>query len=215
LPKKNIRLIARKPLLRWTVEATLQSKRLDDIVLSTDSEEIARVCPEIFWLKRPSEFAKDESPMIDVVMHAVRELKKNADAYILLQPTAPLRMAKHIDEAVKLLEKRPDAASVVSVCKVPIKYNPEWLFTEQNGYLKVCNNKSLKDRIRRRQDFPPAYQTNGAIYLFRAECLKESPPNLYGDKPIPYIMEDFFGVSIDTPEDFLECERRLNSLEKK
>src|ERR1043166_8417625 len=103
IPRKNIRLLAGKPLLQYTAEAALAAKQLERVILSTEDEEIAQVgkiCGLEVPFLRPPELARDDTPTLPVLQHAVNALEKTGarfDAICLLQPTAPLRQSNDID----------------------------------------------------------------------------------------------------------------------
>lgn len=220
IPGKNIKPIAGKPLMAYTIEAAQKSAVLDRLILSTDSGEIASVarrhgCEVPFM--RPAELARDDTPHLPVVQHAARRLKEDEgyapDAIMILQPTAPLRQDFHIRESGELFEKS-GADSLVSVSEAPIKYNPCWMFfRDELGYLRLSTGQPVKHRIKRRQDFPTSYITNGAIYLFRTNLLFDAEdPNFYGDKVLGYVMDPKFDISIDEPGDWENAERALNAV---
>src|SRR5207248_3052879 len=109
LPLKNIRLLRGKPLLQYTAEAALKSRRLSEVILSTEDDEIARIgerCGLKVPFLRPEELARDDTPTLPVVKHAVKWLEDRGDRYdaiCLLQPTNPLRRAEDIDGCIELL----------------------------------------------------------------------------------------------------------------
>src|SRR3954463_16375891 len=130
LPGKNLRLLAGKPLIAHTIDTARESKAFDRVILSTDDEAIAtagrsRGCDVPFM--RPPDLARDETPHLPVLQHAVQWLADNdryvPDAVMILQPTSPLRRAQDICESIALLETS-GADSVVSVSEVPAHYNP-------------------------------------------------------------------------------------------
>jgi CMP-N-acetylneuraminic acid synthetase len=129
---------------------------------------------------------------------------------MILQPTSPLRQPQHIREAIDLL-LRTDADSVVSTSAVPSHYHPlRTLRIEPSGdAVLFVTGQSVRHRINRRQDLPPASVMNGAIYVFRRDVLFAAEPSLYGDRTVGYSMPDPFGLSIDEPEDWVEAERAL------
>lgn len=186
IPRKNVVPLAGKPLIAWTIEAALNSSLLDRVVVSTDDEEIREVAQR--WgaevpFMRPAELAQDDSPHIPVIIHAVEWLEsqegKRWDYVLLLQPTSPLRSAEDIDGAIELACER-EADGVVSVHPAPS--HP--YFTK-----RITADGRLEDFVTkpegylRRQDLPPAYALNGAIYLIRCESLIEEhslfPPRTY------------------------------------
>ena len=161
---------------------------------------------------RPSELARDETPHLPVLQHAVSWLAEHQayrpDAVIILQPTSPIRRAEHIHEAMTLLSRR-DVDSVVSVSAVPPHMNPmRMLRVDENGGAALfVSGEPVRRRINRRQDMPEAWVMNGALYAFRTDVLFDAEPSLYGDRTIAMRMPDPFGISIDTPDDWLEAEK--------
>lgn len=217
IPGKNIKPLAGKPLIAYTIGAAKESGIFDRLILSTDDERIAEVARghgcEVPFL-RPAKFAQDTTPHLPVVQHAVKWLKDNEsyspDWVMILQPTAPLRQAFHIREAIDLMQKT-GADSVVSVYEVPGHYNPHWQFViGENNRMAIFTGETFSGIIRRRQDLPKTYTRNGAIYLFRTDLLFDpADPNFYGDRISAYIMDDRYNVNIDNMVDWEEAERRL------
>jgi CMP-N-acetylneuraminic acid synthetase len=215
IPRKNMRVLAGKPLLSWTAEAALESK-LDRIILSSEDEEILNFARgkgvEVPFV-RPRELAGDDTPSLDVVMHAVEELRRTegylADAVMLLQPTSPLRTSKHINEAIELFSKKPEATSLVSVVKAPHNMIPESLMRlEGDGYLNHV--RSWGEGLSQRQKKPIYFARNGAaIYLVRTSYLLEKK-SLYGPRILPYEMPRHESVDIDDLLDFEICEYLLS-----
>src|SRR5204863_8185686 len=162
--------LAGRSLLEYVHDAARAAARLDRTVLSTDDDEIAaeglRVGLEVPF-KRPAELARDDTPMIDVIRHAVAwvEAQGEAPAYIvLLQPTSPLRRGTHIDDVVNLLvTSRAD--SVVTVVEVPKHLSPDYVMKIEDGVLRPFLPEGA--RITRRQDVRPAYFRDGTVYAFR------------------------------------------------
>jgi CMP-N,N'-diacetyllegionaminic acid synthase len=204
IPRKNIVPLAGKPLIAWTIEAALSSRRLDRVLVSTDDAEIAQVAA--LWgvdapFARPGELAKDETPHILVVEHAIRWLEETEgvrpEYVLLLQPTSPFRTAEDIDAAIALAEAHA-AVAVVSVCEMG-----------RHPYLakRILADGTLADFMTtdipylRRQDLPPAYALNGALYLNRRESLLRDhtflPPGTLG-----YVMPPERSLDMDTEWDF-------------
>ena len=108
LPRKNIMELAGKPLIAWTIEAALNSQFIDEVVVTTDNQEIAIVAQQYganIPFLRPNKLASDTATTFDVVRHAIGHYRENGkifDFIILLQPTSPLRTKDHIDEAILL-----------------------------------------------------------------------------------------------------------------
>lgn len=204
VPRKNIRSLAGKPLIAWTIEAALQSSISSRIVVSTDDPEITVVGKEFgaeVPFLRPAELANDTATSESVIEHALSWMAQNEGFYpdllLLLQPTSPFRTGADIDNAFKLLKKKA-AAAVVSV--TPNLRPVQWLrMINEEGCLVDSGMGSLIDR---RQDAELYYALNGAIYLIHTDVfLKEH--TLYPKRTMPYIMPSERSLDIDSELDFL------------
>jgi CMP-N,N'-diacetyllegionaminic acid synthase len=205
VPGKNIRLLCGKPLLQYTAEAALGSRLLSRVVLTTDSEEIARVGKclglEVPFL-RPKELAEDDSPTLPVVQHAVEWLENQGerfDAVCLLQPTNPFRRSEDIDACIELLESS-GADAVVTVLPVPHEHNPHWVyFQNSSGFLHLSTGEDTP--ISQRQELPPAYHRDGSVYVTRRDVLIEGN-SLYGKRLSGYRVNPDLCVNIDAERDW-------------
>lgn len=202
VPGKNIRKVAGKPLIAWSIQAAAQSEQLSRVVVSTDDKEIAEVSRK--WgadvpFIRPVELAMDRSPHVPVLEHAVKwlEAHENArfDYVMLLQPTSPLRSSEDIDNAINLAVEH-DADGVTSICESP-----------SHPYLtKHIVDGKLRDFVAHpagylpRQELPPVYALNGAIYLVRSSVLMEHGI-LHPEDTRPYLMPAERSLQIDEPWD--------------
>ena len=200
LPGKNIKQLNGKPLICHTIGEALKSNNLDQVFVSTDDPAIAKISKncgaEI--INRPDELAKDESPAIDAIFHAINAIKDTSDKdiIILLQPTSPLRNATDIDAALDIFLKT-DCDSVISMYKV--EHSPYWCFKYKGDTFKpLFGNKGLKMR---RQELPDVYRPNGAIYITTIKNLYKNN-GFYCDKIVPYIMPPKRSVDIDEEIDF-------------
>ena len=210
IPGKNIRSLVGKPLIQYAVEAARSSNMVDRLILTTDSVEIAEVGKvlgvEVPFL-RPPELAQDNTPMVPVLEHAVQFVEMHGwqpDIILLLQPTAPLRRAEHIQLAVKLLvESKCD--SVVSVVEVPRHYVPDFVLRLEDGKLKPFLDVPL---VTRRQDARPAYSRDGTIYAFWRDLLVKKN-SIYGDDCRPLIIPYDQSCNLDTMDDWHEAETRI------
>lgn len=219
VPGKNIKELAGKPLIAYSIEAAGASGVFDRIILSTDDEKIAEVAKrygcEVPFM-RPADLATDTTPHNPVVRHAVMWLKEHEnympDSVMILQPTAPLRTAAHIREAVAMFETS-GADSVVSVAEIPSHYHPQWQFTVDEGNrMAIFTGEKFSQIVRRRQDLPKTYTRNGAIYLVNAaRLLDPTEENLYGNHVAAYIMKPEESVNIDTMEDWEKAEQILKA----
>lgn len=221
IPQKNIQMLGDMPLVCHTMREASKSK-LDRIIVSTEDKDVINAYLNCKLNKigervempfiRPAELAQDDTPMVDVIVHAVKNLSSegyNPDAVMILQPTSPFRTAAHINEAIQIFENK-EMDCLIGVKIVPIEWNPEHVFFEDaEGLLSVSTGRAVKDRLTSRQDFPVAYTPNGAIYLFKTlHCHSVDKPSIYGDRVFPYLMEEKYGLNIDTPEN-LEQARKL------
>lgn len=213
VPRKNARLLHGKPLIAYTIEASLNSSAIHRTIISTDDEEIARIGREFgaeVPFIRPSELALDTTPMFPVIEHALRtqiESGESYDAVCLLQPTNPLRRAEDIDACVNLLAKS-DADSVISVLPVPVEYNPRWVFWRNvDGSLSLSTGE--KEPVARRQDLPAAMHRDGTVYVSRTETIQRHK-NLYGNRILSYEMDPRYSVNIDTEADWQRAEERMS-----
>ena len=212
VPGKNIKILGTKPLLQYTAEAAKKSSLLSDIIISTDSPEIAAIarnCNIEVPFIRPAELATDTAPSIDLVIHAVNFLEQQGrsyDAVCLLQPTNPFRSVGFIDKAITKFENM-QADSLISVLPVPHEYNPHWTFVSTgDDSLKIATGE--KEIIKRRQDLPPAYFRDGSIYLTKTSVIKQQH-SFYGNR-IGYIESDpMFYINIDSSIDWTNAEDKL------
>ncbi|MBP1908189.1 cytidylyltransferase domain-containing protein [Methanolobus bombayensis] len=208
VPGKNAKELAGKPLIAYTIEAALASKYLDQVFVSTDDIEISNISEKYKAnvIKRPSELAKDNSPTIDAIFHAIDTIQNQnieVGMVVLLQPTSPLRTTFDIDKAIELFSEKK-CESLVSVCEA--EHPPFWYSQIEAGYLKpLMNEKYLKMR---RQDLPRTYLPNGAIYISIPSTLKKFN-GFYCSKTIPYIMPLQRSIDIDNEIDFMTVETIL------
>lgn len=202
VPRKNIHPVAGRPLIAWTIDAALASRAVTRTVVSTDSVEIANVArsheAEV-PVMRPPELARDDTPGVVPVLHLVEWLTQHErycpDHIVVLQPTSPLRTTEDIDAAIDLLVTR-NASSVVSVCRTP--HHPRWMKrVDDDG--AVAGLFEL-DEGTPRQELPPVYVLNGALYIVRRDVLLERR-SLYGEKTLAYVMPAERSLDIDTTWD--------------
>lgn len=209
IPGKNLRVVCGRSLVARAVESGLESRLVSRVLLSTDSEAIAgegrKAGAEVPFM-RPEELAKDDTPSLAVVTHALEWLERSEgrlpDILVLLQPTAPLRRGGHVDEALELLISS-GARSVVSVARVPGHHHPAWQFSIRDGALyPFLEGTKVAPR---RQDLPPTYTRNGAVYAAYVKTWLEGG-FVYGPGCVPYVMEPEDSVNVDGPEDLALAE---------
>jgi CMP-N-acetylneuraminic acid synthetase len=208
LPGKNILPLAGKPLISYSIEASLGSKYINKTFVTTDSEEIINVIQnyDINIIRRPEGLSTDTAKTIDVVIHAIQQLHEKPDYVVLLQPTSPLRTSKHIDEAFELL-KRKSANAVISVCEMD--HSPLWANTLPED---LSMEYFLPDSIteKRSQDLPKYYRINGAIYICKTDWLLEEKSFFLKKNIYAYIMSKAESIDIDDELDYLFAEILLN-----
>lgn len=203
--KKNIRLLADKPLIHYTINAALHSNYIDHVIVSTDDDEIMNVtlAEGIQVIKRPPEIAGDNAPTIDVILHVLDHFNGQnleSELVVLLQPTSPFRTSSDINAALDLFFQN-DCDSVISV--VEITHPPYWNMVMNGSYLRpLFDQEYLRMR---RQDLPKTYLPNGAIYIASAETLKQTH-SFYTPKMKPYIMPAERSLDIDSEFDLLFAE---------
>jgi len=190
IPGKNTKLLGGKPLILYTIETALASGAFDRVILTTDDEAAAALAStqgcEVPFM-RPPELSGDNTPHLPVMQHAISWLRDREgyipDAFMTLLPTSPLRQPAHIRDAIALAQST-GADSVIGVDELPAHFNPMRVVTiDGDGWARLfVGGRPVKERPGRRQDMPPAWVMNGAIYLTRAECVLELDSNLYGDR---------------------------------
>ena len=208
LPKKNIKLLAGKPLIAHTIEASINSKVVDRTIVSTDSEEIAKVSKEYGAevIMRPAELALGSSQSEPVLFHVVEELKKEnyvPDIIVFLQCTTPLRGPEQIKQCVGKIEKDGFDSVVTG--------------HETFGYFwKRKGDEFIPFREKRllRQDMEPWFRENGGTYVVKRDIL-EKEKNRYGGKIGMILMSEEDSWEIDTHFDFWLIEQIIKKrLEK-
>jgi CMP-N-acetylneuraminic acid synthetase len=199
IPGKNLAPLGGKPLLQWTVDAAQAARELTRVVLSTDDDEVAAAAG-VDVLRRPPELAQDDTPMLDVVRHAVAALAP--DVVVLLQPTSPLRRSEHVDACVRLLlESGADA--VMSVVEVPHAFRPDSLMDVVDGRLVA------RGTARTRQEKALVYARNGpAVLARRTDRIGD---DLYAGDVRPFVMDVRESLDVDHPIDLELAELLLGS----
>jgi len=206
--RKNIRDVAGKPLIAWTIEEAKKSRFIDRLILSSEDDEIIRVAQE--WgcevpFVRPAELAQDDTPGIDPVLHAIDVLTKRYDYVVLLQPTSPLRTVDDIDECIQKCVDA-DASACVSVTE-PDK-NPYWMYT-LSGTDHLLPLLPHSETIARRQDLPKIYALNGAVYVANIDILSNTKSFLTADT-VAYLMDKERSCDIDSEFDLKIATLRLS-----
>jgi len=220
LPRKNIKLLCGEPLIAHTIKAALASKRISEVVVSTEDEEISEISTSYGAkvIKRPEELARDDSPTIDTIMHVINWFEEKGeyfDIVALLEATSPLRKKDDLDNAIELFMENIDKAdSLVSVGEVHTE-NPYITKRIKEGLVKPLI--TFEEGFHQRQQLPASYFPYGVIYMSKVDALKKYKA-FYQERTIPYFLERWQNYEIDDLYDFMCIEAilkyRLESYEE-
>lgn len=216
LPGKNIRPLIDKPLIAWSIEQALASKYISDVIVSTDSQEIADIAiqygAKVPFL-RPTHLAEDHSATSDVLIHLIDYLNKKNQIYeylFLLEPTSPLRETIDIDLAYEKLISTVNAKSIVGVSKVEAQHPDFCVSININGFLESANNF----KVVRRQDIESSFFFEGSIYISEIETYMANK-NFYHDKCLGFVFPKWKSFEIDDLTDFVIVEALLKNKQLK
>lgn len=209
IPLKNLVLLDGHSLIEYVIYAAKKSKRITRIICSTDHERIANVCEkhDVEIHRRPSELSGDDIPVLRVFKHLLRDIKKREkklpDIICILQPTSPFVMPAYIDDAVEKLENDIIADSVQTVTHFPHNYHAYNQRVIENGIVRfrfsrerqICYNKQTK----------PIHYIFGNLIVTRSRTLLEKD-DIFGSHSLPSIINIYYSVDIDGPEDLIWAE---------
>jgi CMP-N-acetylneuraminic acid synthetase len=190
--KKNLKPIAGKPLLVWTMEAARASKLLDRYVVSTEDDEIAKVTREmgVEVLDRPAALATDEATTLSVLQHALAQMP--AETLVLLQATSPIRDPDLIDRCIRrFLDTKPDSLATGFICK----------------YVEYGKNEL------RRQDITGFFYDDGNVYVIRADLIRAG--ERIGTRIERVLLDREQNVDVDDEFDFWLAEQILMKRQKR
>jgi len=213
LPNKNIKLLAGKPLIAYTIETALKSKLISRVIVTTDCPIIAKISKkygaEVPFL-RPKKLTTQKSGKLEVCKHVINFLSKkegsNIFSFIVLQPTSPLRLTADIDKAIKIFRKNK-ADSVVSFCKAkPLEWHR---YIRNNGSFYTIKRKNSINNLTKKIN----YLVNGSIYIFRTSFMKKNMK--YNKRSFSYIMPRERSVDIDDIDDFESAKYLISKKIKK
>lgn len=200
LPRKNVLDLGGKPLIAWTIEAALGCPFIDEVMVTTDDEEIAEIAKRYganVPFLRPAKLASDTATSFDTIKHSIDfyqyELGEKYDFVVLLQPTSPLRNAQNISKAFDLLCCNK-ADAIVSVCEA--EHSPLWMNTLPVDH-SMCGFMQNEFKNIRGQDLPKYYRLNGAIYICLTTRLLEEKSLIFSNNIFAYIMSKESSVDID------------------
>lgn len=209
LSKKNIKELCGKPLIAWSIDAGLKSKYLDEVMVTTDSPEIADIAKKYgasVPFLRPDELASDTATSFDAIKHTIdfykTELQKEFDYIVLLEPTSPLREDSDIDNAIENLFNSI-ADSIVGISKTEDQ-NPAFLvLKDTKSFISGYENKNMK--VLRRQDIKDVYFFEGTIYISKTDILMDKK-TFYHENTIGYEVPKYKSLEIDDIDDFIMVE---------
>ena len=210
IPRKNVKLFCGKPIITYSIEAALKSGLFEEVMVSTEDEEIARIAREAgaqVPFMRSSESAGDYASTDDVlleVLAAYKERGREFDSFCCLYPTAPFVTAEKLKTAMGLLDK---ADSVMPV--VPFSFPPQrCMVLNEEGELRMKWPEHAKTRS---QDLEPYYHDCGQFYCCRTapflECKTTDLPHM-----VPMIMSELEVQDIDNPDDWEIAELKYQKM---
>lgn len=212
VPRKNVRLLAGKPLVAWTIEEVKKSKLLTRVIVSTDDLEIVEIAKaygvEVPFL-RPAQFVTDTATDVEYLIHALDYLKEkegyDPDVVLRLPPTSPLRTAVHIDEGIEKLLGDPELDAVRPITESPKHPYKMWKVSADKNYLEPFLTESFtgfKEPYNLpRQLFPFVYVHTGAMDVIRTRTLRKLR-STSGNKLGYFFMKPEDSVNIDSETDF-------------
>ena len=199
--KKNLKLCGGKPLIQWSIDAAYESGVIDTILVTSDDPDIVGLAHNLgvdFPHLRPAHLAQDDTEMLPVLKEAVEVLEQEIDnirLIVLLQPTSPLRRSEQIKDAIVLFQSR-EVDSVVSVMQLPHRFSQsKWLDLDGEFVQPVSNDDFVNFEQRGR-----LVRNGPAILITKPKLIKQS--ELYGNRSVPYFMDEESSIDIDNPIDF-------------
>jgi len=210
LPRKNIRLLAGKPLIAYPISAALKSKFLDKVVVSTEDKEIAKVAKKyrVEVIKRPKELARDDSPVIDAILHAINWVEKRGehfDIVVLLEPTSPLRETKDIDKSIEILLNNKKARAIVGISKLEASHPEFNVVLNKDGFIRKWTDGSANFRVLRRQELDDVYFFEGSVYVSYVDTLRQKR-TFYHELTLGYVVPRYKSLEVDEIYDLIAAE---------
>lgn len=208
VPRKNIKLLAGKPLIAYSIQAAVQSKYLDRVIVSTDDVEIADVAKQFgadVPFLRPDELANDTATSLIALQHAVKFIENNEndkfDLVVLIQATSPLILSEDVDKTIeKSIETNHN--SCTTVCE--ISERPEWMYIIKNNHAQLLIQQ--KDQETRTQLLPKVYRLTGAVYVIKRDTLMEKGKILDNNDLSVVIIPKERSIDISDFHDFIIAE---------
>ncbi len=216
LPGKNLKPFAGLPLIAHSILFAKSCPEVARCIVTTDSTEIAEAARRFgaaVPFMRPAELAQDATPLWPVLRHALAEAERQErqpyDLLMLLDPTSPAREAADVVGALHELAEHPEADGVIAVSRP--EFNPLWhCVVEREGWMEQWIREG--GQVERRQDAPPIYRINGALYVWRAAFVRSYEGAWQaGGRYRLYEIPELRAMSIDTAEQFERAEALVKS----
>ena len=200
VPKKNIKMLGDKPLIAHAIECAKNSKKVNRIIVTTDSVEIAEVSQQFGSevILRPNELADDSSNVITAVEHVLEQINEDYDIIVLVQPTSPLRTGNDLDSIINIFSENQNVNGVISVVPMddmhPARMYNLGIHNELLPFIEYGETS-------RRQDLKPVYYRNGCFYAVKTKAFFEQKSFMVTNKTA-YVMDANWLANIDTQRDF-------------
>lgn len=208
VPGKNIKMLAGKPLVVWTLEAFMQVEKIEKVIFSTNSMEYWDIAQQ--YVKsdklaldfRTAEQAGDEVKVFDYLKQNHSNIFKSSTAnFVMGLPTVPFRNAEHVTEAIALFEKR--AKPVFSACEYNFPVSFAFYLDKNNGWKQAFESSPLISGNTRSQDQEKTFHPNGALYVRSIKSLESPETKTLYHNALPYLMSQNDSVDIDNEIDFI------------
>ncbi len=215
IPGKNKKLFCGQPIILYSIKAAIESQCFCEVMVSTDSEEIAQLAREagaIVPFMRSEETANDFATTIEVVQEVLKEyivIGREFEFFCCIYPTAPFLSAKILSDAMQLLEEEK-VDSVLPI--VPYSFPPQRSFYLENGFIKYQYPEYM---LKRSQDLQPIYHDAGQFYCGKVESFQKQNKFVM-EKTLPILLNPLEVQDIDNLEDWIlaEMKYRINAGEK-
>lgn len=212
VPGKNLKLLAGRPLIAWTIEEALKVPGIEEVIVSTDDPEIAKESRRFgasVPFVRPSNLAQDSVHAVHVVLHLIDWMRENRtsvpDTVAMLLPTAPLRRHWHVAKALETFQQEPKSPVISVYRSLTPLISLRWL--EEGRLTPVVGADNLNVQ---RQELKPVYGVNGSIYISGSEALKRTG-TFHTPDARPFIMDRLHSLDINSLDDFAMAEHLLTS----
>lgn len=214
IPRKNIKEFCGKPILQYSIDAALEAGIFEEVMVSTEDEEIAELSKKMgasVPFLRSQKNADDHSVTSDVIQEVVREYETRGEQFrfgCCIYPTAPFLTAQKLRQGMELLE-REMVSTVLPI--VAYSFPPQRGVVVREGRIQLLYPENLNVRS---QDLEPVYHDCGQFYCFRIKDFMETG-NLIGDSVAPLLMEELEVQDIDNPEDWRIAELKYQFLKER